>query len=50
MPSLSPLSTLSSRRTRAGRRSSPMTDALKAASVGAREAPMSTASATGMLG
>ena len=50
MPSLRPLSTLRTRRTRAGRRWSAITAALRAASVGAREAPISPASASGMLG
>ena len=50
MPSLRPLSTLRTRRTRAGRRSSPITDALSAASVGARLAAIRPARASGRLG
>ena len=49
-PSFSPLSTLSTRRTRAGSRSSAITVALSAASVGARLAPITNASASGRLG
>ena len=50
MPSLRPLSTFSTRRTRTGRRSSAITDALSAASVGARLAAISPARASGRLG
>ena len=50
MPSFRPLSTFSTRRTRTGRRSSAMTDALSAASVGARLAAISPARASGRLG
>ncbi len=50
MPSFIPLSTFSTRRTRIGSRSSAITDALKAASVGARLAPIKPARATGRLG
>ena len=50
MPSFIPLSMLSTRRTRIGSRSSEITEALKAASVGARLAPIKPASAIGRLG
>ena len=50
IPSLSPLSTLSTLRTPTGSRSSAMTEALNAASVGARLAAIKPASATGKLG
>ncbi len=50
MPSLSPLSTLSTRRTRVGSRSSAITGALNAASVGARLAAIRPAKAIGRLG
>ena len=50
MPSFSPLSTFSTRRTRTGSRSSAMTGALNAASVGARLAPIRAARASGGSG
>ena len=50
MPSLRPLSTFSTRRTPIGSRSSAITEALSAASVGARLAAIRPASASGRLG
>ena len=50
MPSLRPLSTFSTRRTPTGSRSSAITDALSAASVGARLAAIKPARARGKLG
>ena len=48
MPSLSPLSTLSMRRTRTGTAVSEITGCPSAASVGARELPMRSATASGI--